>query len=195
MKTPVLVLALTLAGCATDHSYDPPALTEQQQMTKMMQAGTPGEVHEDMAGLVGDWDVEYRWWKGPDGEPVRGTGTSTYRSIMGGRYLVEEFHSQFFGQPFEGMLLMGYDNVRQQFQTVWIDSMSTGMGLQLGTLGTDGIKRLQGEHYDYMTPTGRPMRSELSAVGETVHEMEMFDTAPDGTEYLSMSFRYKRAGS
>lgn len=195
MKTPVLILALSLAGCAANNSYDPPDLTEQELMTKMLQAGTPGDVHEDMAGLVGSWDVEYQWYTGPDAEPVQATGTATYRSIMGGRYLIEEFHSQFFGQPFEGMLLMGYDNMRQQFQTVWIDSMSTGMGLQQGRLGTDGTTHLQGEHYDYKTPTGRPMRSELSAFGENVHEMEMFDTAPDGTEYVSMSFRYKRAGS
>lgn len=195
MKTPSIFLVLALAGCATDLSYEAPTLSEEESMAKLMEDGTPGEAHEQLAGLVGDWNVEYRMWDGPDTEPMEGSGTSTYRSVMGGRYLIEEFHSQFFGQPFEGMLLMGYDNVRGQYQTVWIDSMSTGMGLQLGTMDAEGSTRMHGKHFDYRTPSGRPMRMALSPVGDAVYEMEMFDTAPDGTEYRSMSFRYTRTGT
>lgn len=209
MNTPATLLALTLACTAcvsTDDSNTTPAPdaaaadgmsgpSPEALMAMVMEAGKPGKIHEELAALTGQWDVTYEAWQEPEGEPLKGTGTSTYRSILAGRYLVEEFHSQFAGQPFEGMLLMGYDNVREQYQSIWVDSLSTGFVTQTGTVAADGTKRLNGMTYDPMTPQGRPMRSELQELSPDHFTMQMFDTLPDGSEWMTMSFQYRRTGS
>lgn len=198
-----LVLALATVGCATTDALAPaePAmagdemmrLSPEEMMAMMIEAGTPGEHHAALAAGAGNWDVTYEYWMEPGGEPSKATATATYRLIMGGRYALEEFHSEFDGAPFEGMLIMGYDNVREQFQSVWIDNFGTGLHIQRGKRDASGVRQMRGKNFDLMTPKGRPMRSEQNYTDPDHFEMKMFDTLPDGTEWISMSFEYTRA--
>ena len=168
-------------------------ISPDEMMAMMVEAATPGDNHAGLTALVGNWDVEYEHWMEPGSPPSKATATSTYRSILGGRYVLEEFHSEFDGAPFEGMLILGYDNVRQQFQSLWIDNFSTGFHIQRGQMDESGTKRLRGKAFDLMTPKGRPVRSEVQLLSDDHFTMQMFDGEPGGPEWVSMSFEYKRA--
>jgi len=41
--------------------------------------------------------------------------------------LEQEFHCEMMGKPFIGRTLMGFDNVKQTFNTVWVSDMQTSM--------------------------------------------------------------------
>src|SRR5262245_12137150 len=93
-------------------------------MKAMMAYATPGPVQKAMEGMVGTWNTSITSYMDP-AKPEKSTGTSTYTSIMGGRYIQESFKSTFMGQPFEGLGTFGYDNVLKKYVGTWLDNMGT----------------------------------------------------------------------
>ena len=43
------------------------------------------------------------------------------------------FKGEMFGQPFEGLQLIGFDNMQQKYVTLWIDNSSTFFFMTTGT--------------------------------------------------------------
>ena len=94
--------------------------------------------------------------------------------------------------PFEGMQLMGYDNIKKKHVSVWIDSMSTGITQMEGTYD-EATKTLTmtGQTDD---PIAGPtkMRSVTREVSKDKCVMEMYQTGPDGKEQKCMEVTYTR---
>jgi hypothetical protein len=114
-------------------------------------------------------------------------------AILGGRFLVEEVEGKMMGQGFKGMSITGYDNVRKEYQSIWMDSMSTGVTLSSGKENDKGEIHFKGKMVDSMTPKGRPFRSVSIQHDKDHHEFRMYDTIP-GTkkEFLVMTVSAKR---
>src|SRR6478736_2744682 len=101
---------------------------ENQEMQKKMEAaGSPGPAHKALDGLVGTWKAEVKCWMQPDGSPDVTQGTAKVSWILKGRFLEEEFQGEMRGKPFTGRTLIGYDNVKQKFNSVWVSDMQTSM--------------------------------------------------------------------
>lgn len=98
----------------------------QAMMEAWTKAGTPGEKQAELADSAGTWKSTVKSFMGP-GEPMVSEATTTREMILGGRVLGERFEGEFMGQPFVGRGFFGYDNARQMYWSVWMDSMSTGM--------------------------------------------------------------------
>jgi hypothetical protein len=162
------------------------------EMEAMMKLAQPGPQHAEFALQEGIWKTSMKAYMEPGMPPMVVDGESTMKTIMGGRYLVEEFVSDFMGMPFEGMLLQGYDNLSQEYWSIWIDSTSTGYMASRGQKGADGSLVLNGTMKDLRTPEGRPVRSVVTQINEDAVHFEMFDTAPDGTEIKVMEIDYTR---
>lgn len=134
----LLVLALPLGA----QEYEEAAKQEKQEeaqpdMAAMMEAwteaGTPGEPHQKLARMAGDWDVAVTMYTmGP--EPTTMEAEAHSEMILGGRFLRETFQGDFMGQPFTGWNLTGYDNVTGRYQAVWVDNMSTGIYHYTGSM-------------------------------------------------------------
>jgi len=105
---------------ASEHDHD-------AMMEKWKEFSTPNENHKVLDTLVGDWDYTIKWWMSPDAKPEESKGTSGIEWIMGGRFIEQTVEGTSMGQPFEGMGIMGYDNEKKQYQSVWIDNMGTGV--------------------------------------------------------------------
>ena len=133
-----LVAASLLASLAlaSDKKADPKM---EEMMKKMEAAGTPGAAHKALEPLVGDWNAEVKMWMAPDAPPnvTKATAKSTF--VMNGRFVQQDFKGEFMGKPFRGMSLVGYDNMKKQYNYVWIDDMSTGMFTSEGK-AEDGAK-------------------------------------------------------
>lgn len=84
----------------------------------------PGPEHEILKKDVGVWDATLEMKPGPGMPPMTMTGTET-STLVGGRWLVTEFHSEMMGQPFEGRGLAGWDPDKKAYVGVWVDTMST----------------------------------------------------------------------
>lgn len=201
LVTRLVAVALTsavLSACQSseqtiawnDFGDDP--MQSPEFLEQWMVNGTPGEHHERLARFTGTWDAAGKSWANPTAEPTEWDGTSTSRMILNGRYLMQEYRTEFMGQTFEGVLLQGYDNLRQEYFTTWIDSTSTGPLISRGTRDEAGVLNMVGTAYDPRTPAGRPTRTTITEVSDDEVVMDTYDITMDGEEFRAFQMTYTR---
>ncbi len=122
---------LTTAQPEMDMEMDP-------MMQAMMEAGTPGEQHKVLASAAGEWKAHTKFMMQP-GQFDEGEGVMSSKAFLGGRYTRATFKSDFMGMPFEGFALNGYDNIKKEYFSIWIDSMSTGVMHMTGQMKGDTL--------------------------------------------------------
>jgi hypothetical protein len=161
-------------------------------MADWMASQTPGAEHEHLAASAGQWKVDATMWMDPKAPPMESQGVASRRMIMGGRYLIEEYKSEFMGMPFEGMLLQGYDNLKQEHWGIWVDNMSTWPSISTGRRDANGALTYTGLMHDISTPGGRPYKHVVREKNADETQFDMYDSTPDGTEFKVMGMTYRR---
>jgi len=149
-------------------------------------AGTPGEPHKALAKLEGSWTTRSRGWMEPGKPPVESTGTCEQKLILDGHYLQQVYTGDMMGQPFTGINLMGYDNHTKKYESVWIDSMSTGIYYFRGTASNKGKTISQECSYDDPIKGPSVWRSMTTIKDDNTLEFEMFITPKGGKEEKMM---------
>jgi len=185
-----LLFVCSAAFAQHEHGTQKPAM-DPAMMKAMMEAGTPGEPHKKLDTFAGKWDTKVTSWMVPGADPMTMEGTSETRWVMGGRYLEQKFSGSFMGMPFEGIGYTGYDNVKKQYWSTWMDNMSTALFASTGAL--DGSTwSFTGSSADPMT--GKDMRadSKIMVADADHHTMEMWAPGPDGKMFKSMVMTYSR---
>ena len=134
-----LVVVLMIAAMAvTARGQEPPAAeapVDQAALAQMMaKMAMPGKPHEHLQEMVGKYKTKCTWMIPGTESEMTEDGTAEFKSILGGRYVTQEFHGKMMGEPMEGFGIMGYDNAAKKFVGVWLDNMSTAMLLTEGTL-------------------------------------------------------------
>jgi hypothetical protein len=112
--------------------------------------------------------------------------------ILDGRYLLQHYESSFQGEPYKGVMLLGHDNLTQEYWSLWIDSLSTGYSLARGRETPDGAIELKGELQNPLTPAGRPFRTVIRHAHDGSSTLSMFDTRADGSEFQVMELTYRK---
>ena len=173
--------------------YQPAAHGGMDAMMEAWQkAGAPGEPHEELAASVGTWETTVRWWMDPSSEPMVSTGTARREMIFGGRYLRETFEGQMMGEAFTGQGINGYNNVTGEYESIWIDNMSTGIYTYRGQK-EDGRLVLRGEYKDPVS--GQVVKTK--GIVETVSDSEEKYTSYEernGEMVKVMEIVYRRTG-
>lgn len=188
----LVLLALTLVSVNTF------AANEKKQMDPKMEAwakaAAPGEEHKTIATLAGKWKYTSQWWEKADAKPHESKGTGTNKMILGGRYLQQEVNGKTMGMPFQGVATLGYDNVKKEFESTWIDNMGTGFTKATGTWDA-ATKTLteKGTMADPTSPTPKDYRAVTTIIDKNNYKYEMFMAGEDGKEFKSMEMNYKRA--
>lgn len=131
-------LASPAIGPEHDHEKKAQPEAMDEQMEAWMKVMAVGEQHEWLAQFEGEWETVMRMWMVPGAEPIEAEGKASNKMILGGRYLVENYSSDFMGMPFHGRGTTGFDNNRRLFVGSWIDNMNTGMSLHRGSLDPTG---------------------------------------------------------
>jgi hypothetical protein len=112
---------------------------------------------------------------------------------MKGRFLEEEFVGEIMGQPFHGRSLLGYDNVKQTFNSIWISDMQTSMFVTEGR-GELGNKVITLVGRSSCPGTGRtdiPTKVVFRVLSPNRHTFEMFDDSL-GLNAKTMEITYTR---
>jgi hypothetical protein len=154
---------------------------------------TPGEIHQLLSKMSGDWKFETTVWMAPETPPTKSKGTAKQEMILGGRYLQSSNKGEFWGMPFEGVALTGYDNAKKKFYSTWIDNMGTGIMMTEGTW--DAAKKaihFTGTTTDPMTGKDTKIRETITIVDDNTHLMEMW-MEYKGKEFKSMEIKYTRS--
>ena len=98
-----------------------------------MAAGMPGPEHDVLKNFEGSWSAAVQFWPQPEAPPITAQGTMESAWILGGRFLEQNYESDFMGAPFHGRGLFGFNNVDGRYEGVWADTMSTGMMTEAGS--------------------------------------------------------------
>jgi Protein of unknown function (DUF1579) len=165
----------------------------EEMMKKMEAAATPGPAHKALDVLVGDWKAEVKCWTEPGSAPDVSQGTAKARWTLNGHFLEEEFHGEMMGKPFTGRSLMGYDNTKQTFNTVWLSDMQTSMFTSEGK-GENGNKLITLQGKATCAATGRkdiPMKTVFRVISPDKHVFEMYDPSR-GENAKTMEITYTR---
>ncbi len=179
----MMVLSLVLSVCqvswAADEpkggeAFDPSKMTPEMMLEMMKEAAAPTDEHKMLKSMAGTWKCECEHMM-PTGQSEKTEGKSTIRTVMGGRYIVENFEGEFMGQPMKGMGLVGYDKNLGKFVGTWIDNFNTG------------IMSYQGS-YDPATKTMVSMGEATCPMGPSKCKMVMKMISSDEMQFnMSMS--------
>jgi len=177
-------------GHTEEHNADS---DKAEMMKKAEAAGTPGPAHKALDHFVGNWKAEVKCWMDPNSEPQVSQATAKGSWTMSGRFLQEDFQGEMMGKPFRGLSLLGYDNFKQTFNSVWLSDMQTSMFTTEGK-GESGFKTITLKGTSSCPATGRkdiPMKVVLRILGPDKHTFEMFDGSQG--ENKTMEITYTRA--
>jgi len=164
-----------------------PNLNKEEMAKKMQAADTPGPAHQVLRNFEGDWNAAVTCWMDAGGQPNVSTATSKVKWILDGRFLEEEFHGEMMGTSFTGRCLMGFDNTRQKFKSVWVDSLHTSMCTSVGK-ADNGYKVITLEGKVDCPGTGRkdvPIKQVFRVFSRDKHVLEMFT---DGAKTMVIAY-------
>src|SRR5438445_6430837 len=68
-----------------------------------------GPEHKVLESLVGVFDAKVRLFVDPKAPAQESKGVMTRKMILGGNFLQESYKGEFFGKPFTGLGIVGFD--------------------------------------------------------------------------------------
>ena len=168
-------------------------MPSQEQMNRMMELARPGEHHQHMHKLAGNWKAHVRFWMQPGAPPSESDGTAMTTPLLGGRFFQTDFKGTFGPDPFTGLSIDGYDNQKKKHFAFWMDSMGTMALTFEGDCGQNGkVTKLKADFTDCMTGQPTTMRTVMTVLNDNKMLWESFMKAPDGAEFKNMEITYSR---
>ena len=187
-----LALIITASPLLAKDKKAEKQMDSQAVMEVYQKLATPGEPHKLFATLTGSWTTKTKSWMEPGKPPMESTGSAEMKMLLDGRFLQQEFSGDMMGQPFSGIGIDGYDNLRKRYVTTWIDTMGTGIFQMEGTASADGKTiTMKGRHDE---PGGGLMthRAIWKIVDSNTQAFDMYGTHHGGKEMKVMEITYTR---
>ncbi len=188
----MLALGMSLAGLgeAETTRRNPAWPQDQDTMEAMMKAAAVTEHHKKLWEEVGDWTTETSILMGP--KTMKSTGTATIEKVLGGRFIRIHDKGVMMGMPVEGIVYVGYDNLKGKHISLNMSTMATNWSTAEGDRAGN-VTNYKGTMYDAMTPKkGRPYRAVVTNKDKDHMILDLYDTMPDGVEFKVMSVAYTR---
>ena len=188
----ILCVVLTASTALAKDKKGEKSMDPQAMMEVWKKLATPSEPHKLFASLAGSWTTTTKEWMEPGKPSTESTGTAEMKMLLDGRFLYQEFNSQMMGQPFSGVGIDAYDNLRKRYVTVWLDTMSTGVFTMEGTASADGKTiTLKGQHGE--TGGGQMThRAIWKLVDANTQTFEMYGAHGHGKEMKMLEIAYTR---
>jgi Protein of unknown function (DUF1579) len=192
MKSFACLPALLLAAwvCTGSSAFS----QEDRQEQGAVREDTPGPVHKQLSELAGVWDVTIQYKLGDKFRD--GTAKCEASSILGGRFLRQEYNTRFQGNPFTVVQILGYDNARKKSIEIKVDNMHTGAIYNEGTV-SDDAKVFTNEGETLEAATGKPykLRTVYTIIDGDHFTLEWYriDDAGKADRVVSMTHTRKKA--
>ncbi len=160
------------------------------EMEVWMAANQPGEHHEVLQRMVGDWTYTTT---SPMGEASEGTMHA--ESIFDGRYVLHHWKGSFMGREFEGHGVDGYDTMKGKYVSGWIDNFSTGVMTSKGECTNDDCTEMV-TWSKSAGPDGKMHKSKTHVTwnGDDSFTMKMYMVPEEGDPVEQMTLTATRAG-
>ncbi len=172
---------------------DAPAAPDMAaMMEQMMKLAAPGKEHASLMKHAGEWEQTFKIRFTPDAEWTEAKGTAKARPILDGRYLLEDVEFSMMGMPMKGVQILGYDNNKKEYVSIWLDSSSTWPILSRGQRDSKGALETRGTMIDVAGE--RPFRMVIEDNADGTTTGHMYDTIPPTGEVEVMQIHSKRKG-
>ena len=164
------------------------------EMIKTMELMAPNEKHQVLQQFVGDWEYTGTFKMSHDAPAQSMTGTMKNTMVHDGRFLKQVIKGPWMDAQFEGWGFTGYDNVRGEYVTTWLDNMATGIMASSGQYdASTKTLNLKGEHSCAMSgKKDRYYRSEWTILDDKHSIYKSYTLDPAGKEFMSMEIKYTR---
>jgi Protein of unknown function (DUF1579) len=176
--------------------YPMAAQIHAEELPASVRLALPGEKHQWLAPLAGDWNVEMKVWPKPGSEPIISTTLSATRKwVLGGRYLQEELTGTFAGNASHRLAFLSYNNLEERFELATIDTFEPGQMWYASTsAGEPNRLVLTGENAEAgngKDPTGRKrsLRFEF-AIEDRASFERIYVKYPGEAEFLFVEQRF-----
>jgi hypothetical protein len=182
-----VLVVVAAAAVAQEKKKEAEKSAEEQGAEFMM----PGPEHAELKRLVGDWKAEVKSFMPDPNNPTTSEAKASFKMILGGRFVQQNFTGSFDGQEFEGIGISGYDRALKKYVGSWIDSMGTGIMHTEGTF--DPKSRTITETGSSSSPMGTmKMKMLTKHIDDNKFHFTMFMIAPEGGEQKMMEITYTR---
>ncbi len=186
-----LIFILVIVNSSFAQSENQMTPEQQKKMDAYARMGAINENHEFLKQFVGEWNVTSRGWMMPGQAPMVTESKAKAELILGGRFLMWRIQGTMFGQLFESVQIVGYDNLQKKYVTFWIDSTSTAFYMMDGTR-QGNVMSDTGLWSDPVTGGQEKARDVLTVVGPDEFTYELFMVGADGKEFKSIENRCLR---
>ncbi len=167
-----------------------------QSAEPMTEQDEPARDHQWLKQLVGEWDVQFKMYIQPDQPPSEAAGTDSVRAI-GDHWVIAETKSTMMGAPFSGMLSLGYDPQKKNFNATWIDSMGGYLWVYKGTLNDVGdtlTLETEGPSMQNLNETAR-YNEVITITGKDTRTFSSSIEVEDGQWMTILEAEYRRKAS
>jgi hypothetical protein len=151
-------------------------------------AAAPAPEHARLASLAGEWDLACTF-QGAERPPT--PAKATIRSVLGGRFLLEEQKGSMFGEPTESLHLLGFNADTKTYEGTWAWTGSPSTMRLAGPAGDGKTITLSGGS-EGAKGTQR-FRVELEMASRDAFTVRLVGIAPDGSDGPTLTTRYSRA--
>ncbi len=156
------------------------------------EAMTPGEQHAWLAKLAGKWKTSAKLLTEPDAPAVEMVGSSEFKMLMDGRFLIESHDAGGSLGAFRGMGIMGFNNVTSKYERVWFDTTSTAMVKSEGEFVEAGNNiRWTDQRSDPRSNRVREVQSKLTIDSDDAFTFLMIDNL-NGKMFTAVEVHYRR---
>lgn len=155
--------------------------------------GDLGDGHERLEPFVGTFNAVVKMWMAP-GDPMESTGTMENAFELGGRFLKQVYTGDANDGPvpdFRGRGYWGYNTATNEYEGFWIDTASTVMQHDRGTLDGDTWTMI-GSMTNPQTGAAMKKKSIIRLESGDRHVMEMYLDIPGMGEVKTMEITYTR---
>lgn len=193
-----LTVTLTILACGWLHAADAPqpdpAAMPEAMQEAMQEMSTTGAEHENLARMIGTWDVASTMWM-PGAEPQRSSGKATITAVLGGKWFQQDYAGEMMNQPYHGIGLYGYDTWQDHYVATWYDDFSTGLTKMTGSSEDGGKTITYTSEMPHCPMTGGPISFRHVQVQDADDRIvyTMYQTPEGGEEFKSMELVYTRA--
>jgi len=192
-----LVLAVSVWAqdeSKTDNKGDDPMAAA---MAELMKYATPGEHHKNIASLEGRWKMNSKFRMAPEAPWDESTGDSSIEWVLGGRFLQQKVKSppsESMPVPFEGLGLLGYDNLGGKYINLWMDNFMTGVMIFTGSCDASGKNITVRGEFANPLKGGALMKSRwvYHIINNDKFVFEMWEPDDNGNEYMHGEITYIR---
>lgn len=205
-RTPLalsLIAALSLPAIALAQDSKPAAQPDKKPAAAQPPADEMGDMasiplgpeHDLLKQFEGKWKAKTQMFMGD--QVMESEGTMTNTLVLDGRFLRQDFKSDFMGQPFKGLGYWGYDRASKQWVTSWMDTWSTGM-MTSDKGAYDAATKTWTIDSTYTNPeTGAKEihREVLRVIDSDSHVMDLLMVDSSGNATKTMTITYTRMGN